>query len=141
MRDLPIVAKTVFNVFLYILYVLLASVVFSFIFPLIMQLFGQDVLDPSSGVFIKIQYFIAILVLLISLILRRYFYICGRSEKEILVVEENNYTAKKKQVTKKKAEKVVKKETKKQAKIDKVVEKLQENDSDEIKIYVEKEIK
>jgi len=37
MNDLPIVAKSVINIVLYILYVLLASIIFSFVFPVIMK--------------------------------------------------------------------------------------------------------
>jgi membrane-anchored glycerophosphoryl diester phosphodiesterase (GDPDase) len=128
MKDLPVVAKAVINIILYIVYVLLASVVFSFLFPLVMQLLGQDVMSPNNPIFAKIQIFIAILVLLVSLILRKYFYISAASEDKIIEIKES-YTAKKKPVNKKKATKSVKK-----------VEE-EENDDEEIKIYVEKEIK
>ncbi|MCD5375193.1 hypothetical protein LR010_01935 [Candidatus Gracilibacteria bacterium] len=127
MKDLPVVAKAVINIVLYILYVVLAWVVFSFIFPLVMQVFGQEIINPAANMalFDKIAIFIAILVLLISLILRKYFYICGQNEETVVYRE--SYTAKKKPVNKKKTTKTVKIE--------------EEDDDEEIKIYVEKEIK
>jgi membrane-anchored glycerophosphoryl diester phosphodiesterase (GDPDase) len=78
MKDLPIVAKSVINIILYILYVVIAWVIFSFLFPLVMQVFGKDVIDPNANMalFDKIAIFIAILVLLVSLVLRKYFYVC-----------------------------------------------------------------
>lgn len=75
MRDLPIVAKTILNILLYIIYVLVFSVLFSGIFALYMYYFSESSLNPNSPIFANIQYFIAVLVLLISLILRKYFYI------------------------------------------------------------------
>ena len=75
MRDLPIVAKTILNILLYVVYVIIFSLVFSVAFPLFMELFTGRTLSPSSPIFTNIQYFIAILVLLISLLLRKYFYI------------------------------------------------------------------
>jgi hypothetical protein len=78
----------------------------------------------SSELADKIALFGVILVLLISLILRKYFYLCGCREETVVYKE--SYTASKKPVHKIKTTKSVKTE---------------ENDEDEIKIYVEKEIK
>lgn len=129
MRDLPIVAKTILNVLLYVVYVIIFSLIFSGLFALYMYYFTDSSLNPSSPIFANIQYFIALLVLLISLILRKYFYI-GSARKEVtLKVESNNYTAKKKPV---KAKKTVK---------TKLVDDNIIEEDDEIKIYVEKEIK
>lgn len=130
MRDLPIVAKTILNILLYIIYVLVFSVLFSGIFALYMYYFSESSLNPNSPIFANIQYFIAVLVLLISLILRKYFYIWAARKEVTLKVESNNYTAKKKPV---KAKKTIKTKL--------VEDKIVEEDEDEIKIYVEKEIK
>jgi hypothetical protein len=67
------------------------------------------------------------------LILRKYFYICGKSEETVVYKE--SYTAKKKPVNKTK--------TTPSSQPSSLEEKgrATENDADEIKIYVEKEIK
>lgn len=120
MKDLPIVAKAVINIVLYIVY----WIMFCIIIWIIMYTIKGNISNELAD---KIGLFWAILVLLVSLILRKYFYICGqREEKEVLITE--SYTAKKKPLTKKKTTKTVK-----QVEV--------ENDEDEIKIYVEKEIK
>jgi len=130
MRDLPIVAKTILNILLYLVYVVVFSVIFSGLFAVYMYYFTESSLSPSSPIFANIQYFIAILVLLITLILRKYFYIWAAREEVTLKVESNNYTAKKKPVN-----------AKKTVKTKLVKEKIVEEDEDEIKIYIEKEIK
>ena len=81
----------------------------------------------------KIGLFWALLVLLVSLIFRKYFYICGCSEEKIVEVKES-YTAKKKPVTKK--------QTTPSSQASPLGEKERAaKEEDEIKIYVEKEIK
>lgn len=129
MNDLPGVAKAIINILLYWLYVVFFSFVFSFVFPLLMKLFGAEVLNPSNPIFVKIQIFIAILVLLISLIFRKHFYLTEKKEVK-KVVEVETYTTKKKQVKNKTEPKKAKK-----------VEKSDDNEDEGIKIYVEKEIK
>lgn len=132
MRDLPIVAKVLLNIFLYILYVVVFSLVFSLLFPLVMNLLTGRTLNPDTQLFTNIQYFIAILVLLISLILRKYFYIWAAQKLQTHNIETQSYTAKKKPLKSPKA----KKNTAVEEKISQ-----EESDEDEIKIYVEKEIK
>jgi len=130
MRDLPIVAKAIINILLYVVYVVVFALIFWFIFAVYVYYFTDGSFNTSSPIFTNMQYFIAILVLLVTLILRKYFYI-GSAKKELtLKVESNNYTAKKKPVKAKKTE------TTKLA-----GDKIVEDDEEEIKIYVEKEIK
>ncbi len=130
MKHLPLAAKVILNIFLYILYVLFVSLMFSILFPLILQLMGKEVLDPSTienmELFNKIQIFIIVLVLLLTLILRKYFYM---SLKQYQVEKKEGYTAKKAIVLEKKDE---------QKYID---TKIEEEDDEDIKIYIEKEIK
>ncbi len=130
MRDLPIVAKTIINVLLYILYVVIFLFIFWLILAVFTYYFSESSLSPSSPIFINLTYFIAVLVLLISLILRKYFYIWAARREVTLKVESNNYTAKKKPS---KAKKTIKTKL--------VDDKIVEESDDEIKIYVEKEIK
>lgn len=133
MKDLPVVARVVINIILYIVYVLLLSVVFSLLFPVVMTLFGGQVIHPMNPIYVKIQIFLAILVLLVSLIFRKYFYMSVRDEQEEITVKvEESYTAsKKKQEVKNKAPKKAAAKKKKQ----------EDEDDDGIKIYVDKEIK
>lgn len=130
MNDLPTVAKAIINILLYILYVVFFSFVFSFVFPLLMKLFGAELLSQGDPIFDKIQIFIAILVLLVSLIFRKHFYITGKKQDK-KVVEVETYTAKKKQVKNKSETKKAKKS----------VKNTDSDENEEIKIYVEKEIK
>ena len=89
-----------------------------------LQILWKDVLDPYNPIFVKIQIFIAVLVLLLTLIGRRYFYICLKSwdtEKKI-----ESYTAKKGETSYKTP----------------TEDKIREQDQDdEIRIYIDKEIK
>ena len=122
MNHLPIMAKVFLNVFLYCVYVVVTSLIFSLLFPILLQVLGKTVLDPLDPVFMKIQIFIAVLVLLLTLILRKYFYIALKHPvREI----KESYTIKKAQ------EKVQKKPE----------VQMEGVEDDEIKIYVEKEIK
>ena len=114
MRDLPVIARFLINIVLYVVYVVLFSIVFSILFPIILQVMGKNVLNPADPVFVKIQIFIAILVLLISLIFRKFFYLCGNDGERVVVVEETVSTSK---------------------------TKTYDSDDEDIKIYVEKEIK
>lgn len=124
------------NMVLYIVYLLFVSLVFSFAFPLFLQLIGQEIIHPADPIYVKIQVFLAILVLLVSLIFRKFFYISLKSEDEVVEVTETkaSYTETKKveEAEKKAPTKISKKaKTKKQ----------EQRDEDGIKIYVEKEIK
>lgn len=67
--------RLVLNILFYIFYVLLASLAFSFIFPSVLVVFWKTVLDPNNPIFANIQVWILIVVLFVSLILRKYFYL------------------------------------------------------------------
>lgn len=77
---MPPILRFFINVFLYLIYVLFFSVLFSIAFPAIQNMLGQTVWVPSDPRFAKIQIFIAIFVLLLSLIFRKYFYLSGWSD-------------------------------------------------------------
>ena len=131
MRDLPIVAKAIVNILLYIVYVIIFTLIFWVVFAAYVYYFTDGSFNTNSPIFANMQYFIAMVVLLITLILRKYFYLWAARKEVTLKVESNNYTAKKKPVN-----------TKKTVKTKLVEEKIVEDiDEDEIKIYVEKEIK
>ena len=79
----------------------------------------------------KIAIFIALLVLLVSVIFRKYFYLT--SPREANLVEQNSYTQTKKTQSTPKAKTTTKKTSQTKTNI--------ASDDEEIKIYVEKEIK
>lgn len=131
MNGLPIVLRVLLNIIIYIFYVLVASVLFSFLFPLVLQLLGQEILSPKDPIFEKIQIFIALLVLIVSLIFRKYFYISlgNPEEKTVYIEKKQSYTTTKKTPDRKEAKK------------SKTSAKKKDDTDEEIKIYVEKEIK
>lgn len=88
MRDLPLVIRAILNVILYFFYLVFFSLIFSFSFPVILKMLEKPIMNPADPLFVKIQIFIAILVLLISLIWRKYFYICGRESENMIILEE-----------------------------------------------------
>lgn len=116
--------RIILNVLFYVFYVILASVSFSFIFPTILVILWQDIIAPNNPIFDTIQIFIIVLVLLISLLFRKYFY---------LPIKEKIET--KKEV---KFKEYLKKEDKKEKEIDEI--KI-EDDIQELDIKVGKEIK
>lgn len=87
MKDLPVVFKGIINVLLFLFYVLVVSFAFSFLFPLTLKIFWAEILDPSNPIFAKIQIFIFLLVLFVSVILRKYFYIPVCEKKKSVVVK------------------------------------------------------
>ena len=67
--------RVVWNILFFIFYLLLASLIFSFIFPLILIILRQDILNPNSPVFNIIQIIIWIIVLIFTIVYRKYFYL------------------------------------------------------------------
>ncbi len=138
------------NIALYCIYVICISFVFSFFFPLALRLMGKNIPHYADPVFVKIQVFIAALVLLLSLIFRKYLYTSCKDKKYLSAKNQksssnptttqahNHQKTVKKTVktpakkTPAKAKKPVKKRASSQAKTKK---------EDDMKIYVEKEIK
>lgn len=59
----------------YIFYVLLVSIVFSFIFPTILVMLWKNVLDPTNPIFENIQIAIFILIFVFTLTFRKFFYL------------------------------------------------------------------
>ncbi len=68
-------SRLVWNIILFNLYWFIPSVIFSFVFPVVLKIFGQAVLNPNDPVFVKIQIAIIVLMLVISLVYRKYFYL------------------------------------------------------------------
>ena len=110
------------NILFYIFYVLIVSLVFSFIFPTLLVVLWQEVLSPNNPVFDSIQIIIIFFVLIFSLIFRKFFYLPIRDKYKIKKID-------------------IKKEIKKEKGKLKVENIEKENDSLELDIKIGKEIK
>lgn len=87
MKDLPIIAKIVVNILLYVFYTVILSFVVGLLIPIAQQLIGLSILDPSKSVnqefFSKLQIFLAVFMLLVTLVFRKFFYVAlGSDETE-----------------------------------------------------------
>lgn len=67
------------NFIFFNLYWLIASIIFSFVFPIVLKVFWRPVLNSVDPVFDKIQISIIIFILVISIVFRKYFYLPIRS--------------------------------------------------------------
>ncbi len=81
--------RVVSNMLFYIFYVLLVSIIFSFIFPTILVILWKDVLDPSDPLFANIQIAIFILIFIFTLTFRKFFYLPVFSSVEKVVLKDN----------------------------------------------------
>lgn len=82
--------RVVLNMLFYIFYVLLVSIIFSFIFPTILVILWKSVLEPTNPLFIKIQYAIVILVFIFTLAYRKFFYLPVFSTEAIIEKKDLN---------------------------------------------------
>lgn len=88
--------RVILNVLFFIFYVLLVSISFSFIFPSIMVLLGKQPLNPTDPIFDNIQIGIVILVVVLSIIFRKYFYLPTKEDKvEQVVIKKQTKNIKK----------------------------------------------
>ena len=69
------ISRVIVNIIFFNLYWLLASIIFSFVFPIVLKAFGQPTLNPADPIFINIQIIIVVLILVVSVIFRKYFYL------------------------------------------------------------------
>jgi len=67
-------SRIISNFLFYILYVLLASIIVSFLIPLVFVIIWKSILAPNNPVFDLIQVAIILFVLIFSLVKRKYFY-------------------------------------------------------------------
>lgn len=122
MKNLPFFLRLAINFLAYVFYTLVISVIFSFAFPFTLRLLKKWLFAPTDPIYTKIQIVIAVLVLVLTIIYRKYFYISLKKED----IKDDNISVKVKKSKKdKKAE----------------FEDLKDYDDDELKIYVDKEIK
>ncbi len=83
--NLPIVIKIILNIIFYIVYVLVFSILFGLIIWFIINYLGKPVISETTASII--QWGLAILVLFITIIARKYFYISFDKKERI---EEKN---------------------------------------------------
>lgn len=145
MRQAPLPLKFVINFVAYVWYTLLLSIIFSISFPFILTMMWKEVLDPADPIFIKIQISIAVIVFVITIMFRKYFYLTLRKDSDISEEKvEKKVEIKEKQTEmdwlnfdnksdNKEPEKVVIKEKEYNFSMD--------ADDDDLKIFVDKEIK
>lgn len=130
-KSLPKIFRLALNIWWFLVYTFVFSIIFSFLFPIILKLLWKQILNPADPIFAKIQLVIAIIVLGITLYFRKYCYMSLSDDNE-------QYTKVEKLNIKNKRKDDTKDDTKDDFKF--FVE--QENDDeDELKIYVDKEIK
>lgn len=146
MRNAPLPLKLVINFVAYIGYTLLLSIMFSFSFPFLLNMLGKELYNPADPIFTKIQISIAVVVFVITILFRKYFYISFSKddytnektkkveEKKEIETDWLNFDNK---VSETKTEKTTKKETEYVFKMDD----YEEDDNDNLKIFVDKEIK
>ncbi len=157
MKQTPLIFKLVINFVAYIGYTFLLSVIFSFSFPLVLNMLGKELYNPADPIFMKIQISIALIVLIFTVIFRKYFYMslsnnCMTSESYDDVEETKKENWKTDMVEKEikkedwlnfdnkientEPETVIKKEEEYVFKMDD-----EEDEEDSIKIFTDKEIK
>ncbi len=81
MNDMPLAFKVIVNVFLYILYTVFAGIIVGIIYGRILSWKGMPIPREGDPVYTQIFIFTALWVLIVSLIFRRYFYLCSRKTK------------------------------------------------------------
>lgn len=145
MRQAPLTFKLIINFVAYIGYTIFLSIIFSFAFPFVLKLMWKELYNPTDPIFTKIQITIAVVVLVITLIFRKYFYLSLRKYNDIPeeIVEEKKELEKDWLNFDMKTENTEPKKTPKKESeyIFKMDDEEDEEDNDNLKIFVDKEIK
>lgn len=119
MKNIPIAAKIVMNIILFIVYAFIWIFIWNFLYWLIQFLLKNPVASSTDPIHKKIAIISMLIVLLVSWLLRKYFYfpVCVKNEDKQINKNEKNST---KQVIEE--EKII-------------------NEEPKMKIYIDKEIK
>ncbi len=80
MKELPLGVRFLINIVFFILYVLFLSLVFSFVYPLVLDILWKEIQSFDNPIFAQIQIVIIVFVLFITLVFRKYFYISIKTE-------------------------------------------------------------
>ncbi len=152
MKQAPLIFKLIINIVAYLGYTLLLSVIFSFAFPFILIMMWKELYNSADPIFMKIQISIALLVLVLTVIFRKYFYMSLSSNhiksevgNDIKKTKEENWKTYK-------VEKEIKKEEWLNFDLKNTTEKIEDytfkmdeeeikEEDDDIKIFMDKEIK
>ncbi len=145
MRQAPLTLKLILNFLAYIGYTLLLSIIFSFGFPLVLNMLKKELYNSNDPIFVKIQISIALLVLVLTVIFRKNFYL------SLIDNEDKEFTTKVEQKTEKIQEKKEELSTPDWLKFDNKIEENKEkvreynfsmdDEEEDFKIYTDKEIK
>ena len=87
MRDLPVVFKAIINILLFVFYAVLAGVLTGIAYGWVLTLLGKSIPHQSNPVNTKIFILVALVVLIVTMVLRRYFYLCLENKKQEVVVD------------------------------------------------------
>lgn len=127
MKALPIAMKLLLNIIFFFIYLLIAVILENFLFWLILTSLGKSVPASSDPIHMKLAGVVLILVIVITGLLRRYFYISMNVDLKKNLEDSKNKQAKKQKVKEEKKVEIIQEEKK--------------NNEDELKIYIDKEIK
>ena len=132
------ISRVIVNMFASMFYVLLASIIFSFVFPSVLSVLRQPILNPLDPIFAKIQIAIAVIVLVFSVIFRKFFYLPIR-DVDLL----NEKETPKKELELEHDMNLIKEEKTKETKKSEVkrIEKIEEPIKDELDIKIGREVK
>lgn len=129
---MPNLARILINILLYVFYVVTIAFLTWFIIPILALSFGKDIPIYDPEIYNMVFFILAWLIFLITLILRRSCYLSLTSDTQGEKYTSQSYTQKKK--TENKKEKYIQDES------EDTLHVAQDNE-DEIRIYVDKEIK
>lgn len=142
MKQAPLTFKLIINFVAYIGYTLLLSIIFSFAFPFVLTLMWKEIFNPNDPIFVKIQITIAVVVFVFTLLFRKYFYLSfwniefeEEKVREVKLAKEENEIKKEDWLKFEEPVKVKEKEYKFN------MDDLEEDEDDDLRIFVDKEIK
>jgi len=81
MKNLPIVLKAVINIILFFVYYFIASFLGWFVLGIISMIAGFDIpTDTADPMYLKLSGIIFVIVLIATILLRKYFYISCKKD-------------------------------------------------------------
>ncbi len=125
MKNIPIAIKGLLNILFFGIYSLIWIILWNFLYGLVLNSLWKAVPWSSDPVHMKLAVLVIILIALITVLLRKYFYFSCKTDTSKNIPKD-------KTVINKKEEKKIKKVE---------IEKKDEAQDDEMKIYIDKEIK
>lgn len=90
MKDLPVVFKVILNIFLFIFYCVIAGVVLGIIHGAVISALWKSFPAPNDPIYTQMFIFATLFVFIVSIVLRRYFYINCSSKSETISVKQTS---------------------------------------------------